>query len=234
MSAPSAPPPRRDRSRSADEPASHAGARPRTRHRLPSGVERWRVFRRDLLRVPAQRRQLERFAGQQDHRGLTNGQNYTVEVRAVTRLLTTDFAGSSYAGAVSNSATGNPHGKPHPPGRERRVAREPGAPELERERLAERARHPGRADQHRRWRVAEPGDGRLGQRRLVQRVPQHQGPAMDNTGAWSDESAVAATPRRRNRSRAGGLAGGRLPKLQSRHVLLPEPEYGERARRART
>lgn len=47
--------------------------------------------------------------------GLTNGHNYTVEVRAVTRLLTTDFAGSSYAGAVSNAAQGNPHGKPAPP-----------------------------------------------------------------------------------------------------------------------
>jgi len=42
--------------------------------------------------------------------GLTNGANYTVEVRAVANV-----GGSTYAGAVSNAATGNPYGKPHAP-----------------------------------------------------------------------------------------------------------------------
>ncbi|MFS0912110.1 Ig-like domain-containing protein [Microbacterium sp. 179-I 3D2 NHS] len=43
--------------------------------------------------------------------GLTNGQNYTVEVRAVATV-----DGVNYAGAPSNAATGNPYGKPHTPG----------------------------------------------------------------------------------------------------------------------
>ncbi|WP_435749073.1 fibronectin type III domain-containing protein [Microbacterium sp. PMB16] len=43
--------------------------------------------------------------------GLGNGVDYTVQVRAVATV-----SGSTYAGAVSNSARGNPHGTPHPPG----------------------------------------------------------------------------------------------------------------------
>ncbi|MCK2026201.1 tandem-95 repeat protein [Microbacterium sp. SSW1-47] len=43
--------------------------------------------------------------------GLTNGQNYRIEVRAVATV-----DGVTYAGAVSNSATGNPYGAPHQPG----------------------------------------------------------------------------------------------------------------------
>ena len=42
--------------------------------------------------------------------GLTNGQNYTVEVRAVATV-----DGVTYAGAVSNAATGNPYGPPKTP-----------------------------------------------------------------------------------------------------------------------
>ncbi|WP_274601258.1 fibronectin type III domain-containing protein [Microbacterium sp. Se63.02b] len=42
--------------------------------------------------------------------GLTNGKDYRVEVRAVANV-----SGSTYPGAVSNSATGNPYGVPSPP-----------------------------------------------------------------------------------------------------------------------
>ncbi|WP_337002584.1 MULTISPECIES: Ig-like domain-containing protein [unclassified Microbacterium] len=42
--------------------------------------------------------------------GLTNGQNYTVELRAVATV-----DGVTYSGAVSNSATGNPYGPPKAP-----------------------------------------------------------------------------------------------------------------------
>ena len=42
--------------------------------------------------------------------GLTNGSNYTVEVRGVATV-----DGVTYAGAVSNSAAGSPYGAPHTP-----------------------------------------------------------------------------------------------------------------------
>ncbi|MDQ0726930.1 hypothetical protein QFZ21_001930 [Microbacterium sp. W4I20] len=49
--------------------------------------------------------------GDRTIRGLNNGTDYTVEVRAVATV-----SGSTYSGAVSNSARGNPHGIPHTPG----------------------------------------------------------------------------------------------------------------------
>lgn len=116
-------------------------------------------------------------------RGLSNGANYTVEVRAVANV-----DGSTYSGAVSNSATGNPHGKPH-------------APDVSAESL--------RTDVRLNWNANGSPNGRdiqvvqisvdgggwqnvgmYGSVNVGTYSEYHsiKARAMDNTGAWSDES----------------------------------------------
>ena len=118
--------------------------------------------------------------------GLTNGHTYTVEVRAVARV-----DGSTYPGAVSNAAKGNPYGKPRPP-------------EVSAESLASQVRlnwnangsDNGRAIQE--VQISIDGGGWQGVAMTgsvnVGTYSEHhsiRARAKDSTGTWSDVSASA-------------------------------------------
>ncbi|MFK3676838.1 Ig-like domain-containing protein [Microbacterium sp. NPDC090218] len=117
--------------------------------------------------------------------GLTNGVNYTVEVRAVANV-----SGSTYPGAVSNSARGNPYGQPSPPA----VSAESLATDV---RLNWDANGSGNGRPIETVQISVDGGGwqNVGMRGSVNvgTYSEHhtiKARAKDNTGVWSNESGT--------------------------------------------